>query len=203
MNIRSVTAAIATLASLASFPQLASAQSGSIAGFGGLTINDTQSPSLFGGNVSVELTPQIRAVGEIGRVADVLPSTVNALVAFTPIDLRVSAFYGEGGVRFVPAPTSRVSPYVEATAGFARLQTRISGAGSTIDPFARAALRFLDTTEPVTGVGGGVLISGGPVVVDLGYRYKKIMTRGVLQDVLSLGDGFTSQQARIGVGVRF
>ena len=41
------------------------------------------------------------------------------------------------------------------------------------------------------------------VVVDIGYRYQKIFTNTALQDFLSAGDGFSSQQARVGVGVRF
>jgi hypothetical protein len=202
MKTRILPAAVVFVASLLTVSP-ASAQGGSVAGFGGFTLSNSQSPSLFGGSIAVDLTPHIQAIGEAGRISDVLPSTVASLIAFTPIDLRVSAFYGEGGVRFVSAPASRVTPYVEATAGVARLRTGFSGASSTIDPFARAALRFFDTTEPLAGVGGGVMFRAGPVVVDAGYRYKKFFTTGALQDFLSAGDGFTSQQARIGVGVRF
>lgn len=203
MTTRTLTVAFATIVTWLVFSPVAFAQGGTVGGFGGLSISNTRSPSLFGGNVAVEITPQVLAVGEVGRISDVLPSTVTSLIAFTPIDLRVSAFYGEAGVRFLPSSATRVSPYLEASAGVARLRTGFSGAGSTIDPFARAALRFFDATEPLAAVGGGVLFRGGPLVVDVGYRYKKIFTNSTLQDFLSTGDGFTSQHVRVGVGVRF
>jgi hypothetical protein len=64
---------------------------------------------------------------------------------------------------------------VETTAGFARLTTGFTGAGSTADSIVNTGLRFLDRTEPMLGAGGGVLVQGGPLVVDLGDRYEKIL----------------------------
>lgn len=49
-----------------------------------------------------------------------MPSLLSTIVAFTPVDMRVSAWYGEGGVR-------TVRPYNEATAGSARLSTGVAG----------------------------------------------------------------------------
>jgi hypothetical protein len=51
---------------------------------------------------------------------------------------------------------------------------RFSGAGAA-DPFVATALRFLDRTEPMLGAGAGVAFTGGPVTLDLGYRYKRIL----------------------------
>jgi opacity protein-like surface antigen len=51
-------------------------------------------------------------------------------------------------------------------------------------------------------VGGGVIVQGGPVFMDLGYRYKKVMAGDSLQGLLTGGD-FTVNQVRFGVGVRF
>jgi opacity protein-like surface antigen len=100
------------------------------------------------------------------------------------------------------APSSRaVRPYAEATAGFARLRTGFTGPGSA-DGFVNGALGLFDTTEPLLGVGGGVLVQGGPVFLDLGYRYKKIMAGDSLQSLLTAGD-VSVNQVRIGVGVRF
>jgi len=53
------------------------------------------------------------------------------------------------------------------------------------------------------GVGGGVLLQGGPVHVDLGYRYKRILTGSVMSSILSAGQELQTHQVRFGVGVRF
>ena len=96
-------------------------------------------------------------------------------LAFTRLDLTASAFYGEGGVRLLAAPRSAVSPYVEGTAGVAHLRFGVNGLGSTTDALIRAALNLVDTRDPIFGVGGGVLMQGGPLQIDLGYRYKRIL----------------------------
>ena len=54
------------------------------------------------------------------------------------------------------------------------------------------------------GVGGGVMLNGGPVVVDAGYRYKKIAAGNSLASALTLGNnGIEVNQVRVGVGFRF
>ena len=60
----------------------------------------------------------------------------------------------------------------------------------------------LDTTKPLVGVGSGVIVQGGPVFLDLGYRYSKIFAGNSLQGLLVGGD-VSVNQVRIGVGVRF
>jgi opacity protein-like surface antigen len=65
-------------------------------------------------------------------------------------------------------------------------------------------LSFLGSTEPVVGAGGGVVIGAGPLALDLGYRYKRILANGALSTAFSLGNGgYDVNQVRIGVGVRF
>jgi hypothetical protein len=136
-------------------------------------------------------------------MANVLPAFVNLPLSFLPIDFRVSAFYGEGGVRLLAAPRSAVSPYVEATAGFARMSVNIPGLGSAANSAVRSALGFLDTTEPLAGVGGGLLFHGGPVLFDVGYRYKQILGEGVFATLLGAGEHIGTHQVRAGIGVRF
>jgi opacity protein-like surface antigen len=189
------------LAVALSIPSVAHAQKGQVQGFGGLTFGDVTSSSTFGGSLAVPLGSNLQIIGEGGRMTDVVPSLLGTIVNLTPVDLRVSAWYGEGGLRFI-APGGAVRPYVETTAGFARLTTVFAGAGSTADPIVNTGLRFLDSTEPMLGAGGGVLVQGGPLVVDLGYRYKKILASDSLQGLLTGGD-FSVNQVRIGVGVRF
>ena len=170
--------------------------------FGGFTFGNTTSASTFGGSVTAPLAASMQIVAEAGRLEDVMPSTIGTLLDFTPVDVRLSAWYAEGGVRFLTSPRSVVTPYAEATAGFARLSTGFGGAGSA-DRFVNTALRFLDRTEPLLGAGGGVMVRGGPLTLDLGYRYKKILASDSLASVLTPGEGVKVSQARIGIGVRF
>ena len=202
-----LTAALAAL-SMFVVPGRVQAQT-SIDGFGSLTMSEISSfgeagvPFDFGGRVGFEVVPGVQLFGEFGRIGNVLPEIVSLPLSFAPVDISVSAFYGEGGVRLLAAPRSAVSPYVEGTAGVSHLRLGVSGLGSTGDAIARAALNFVDTREPLFGVGGGVLLHGGPLRIDLGYRYKRIMTDGGLGSILSAGQGLQAHQVRFGVGVGF
>jgi hypothetical protein len=173
-----------------------------VGGFGGFTFGGTTTAPTFGGSIGAPLAPHIQIVAEAGRLDDVMPATIGSLIDLTPFDARVSAWYGEAGVRFVASPRSAVTPYAEATAGFARMQSGFAGAGRA-GPFVDAALRFFDRTEPLLGAGGGVVLRGGPIALDLGYRYKKILASDSLQALMTGGNGITVSQARIGLGVSF
>jgi hypothetical protein len=200
---------ILSAALLCALPAAARAQSAntSVQGFGGLTFGTSSvlggasmAPTL-GGTVAAGLTPNIQIVGEVGRLSDIKPPLFD-LLDFTPVNLRVSAWYGEGGVRFIASPRSAVRPYAEATAGMARLSTGLSGFGGRTDVLVNTGLAFLNRTEPLLGVGGGVLLEGGPLALDIGYRYKQILATGVAS-ALNAGNGYRVHEARIGFGVRF
>jgi hypothetical protein len=175
-----------------------------IEGFGGMTFGaGSTSASTFGGSVALPLTDHIQVVGEAGRMTDLKSSAFDLLSGFTPVDVRLSAWYGEGGIRFIASPRSAVRPYVEATAGMARLSAGVDGAGR-YDPLANGALAFLGSTEPMLGVGAGVLLQGGPVLLDAGYRYKKITGGNAIASALTLGgNAIEVNQFRVGVGIRF
>jgi hypothetical protein len=189
-------------------PRLSAAQ-GSVDGFGALSLNRFSSldgsslPLDFGGRVSVDLVPGVQAVGEFGRIGNVLPTVIDLPLSLLPFDVRASAFYGEGGVRFLGAPRSAVTPYLEATAGIARVNFHVGGLGPTADTFTRAALNLFDRTDPIAGAGAGVMFRGGPVLVDVGYRYKQIFADSLVGTLLSAGQGLRSHQVRFGLGVRF
>ena len=198
-------------AALAAFlvPAAARAQSGTseVQGFGGMTFGTSSTfgastASTFGGRVAMGLTPNLQVIGEGGRLSDIKPPLFD-LLGFTPVDLRVSAWYGEAGVRFLTSPHSVIRPYAEATAGFARLSTGLSGIGGTTGRVIDVGLNFFNRTEPMLGAGGGVLVQGGPVSLDLGYRYKKIMAGNTVASALNAGNAYTVNQVRVGVGVRF
>lgn len=199
---------ILAAASLVVVPRSSSAQT-SLDGFGGLSLsqissfNDSTVPFDFGGRVGFEVAPGFQLVGEFGRLGNVLPEIVSLPLSFAPVSLRVSAFYGEGGVRLLAPTRSVIRPYVEGTAGVAHLQFGIGGLGATGDAIARAALNLVDTSDPVLGGGGGILIQSGPLNVDLGYRYKRILTEEGFGSLVSLGQNLQSHQVRFGIGVRF
>jgi opacity protein-like surface antigen len=62
---------------------------------------------------------------------------------------------------------------------------------------------MVDTRDPMFGAGGGVLMRAGPLQVDLGYRYKRIVANSVLSSVLGAGQDLEAHQVRFGVGARF
>jgi hypothetical protein len=177
---------------------------GTIEGFGGLSVSSADLDAAnVGGTVSFAATPHVHFIGEVGRLGNVLPPVSDAVFSFAGTGVRASAFYGEGGVRLVAAPGASVSPYGEATAGIARLNVSVSGLGGIAGTAASLATTFLDRSGPVAGVGTGVLIHAGPVLFDLGYRYKQIFAPEPLGTVLGLGQELRSHQLRAGVGVRF
>ena len=190
-------------------PAAARAQTGnsSVQGFGGMTFGTssflpkTSAAPTLGGVVAVGLTDNIQAIGEVGRMSHIEPSLYD-LLEFTPVDFNLSAWYWEGGVRFIGSPRMAVRPYAEATAGIARMHASLSGFGDRFDPFINAALQFMNTNEPVLGGGVGILLERGPLSVDVGYRYKKINAGG-LSSIINAGNAYQINEARFGIGVRF
>lgn len=198
--MKHLSGAVVLLALVLGWPAPASAQNGQVQGFGGLTFGDVTSSSTFGGGIAAPLGDNMQVIVEGGRMTDVVPSLIGTIVDFTPIDFGVSAYYGEAGIRLLGPSRSAVRPYVEATAGFARLRTNFHG--TPADGIVNTALGLFDRTEPLLGIGGGVIVQGGPLFIDLGYRYKKILAEDSLQAFITGGD-FSVNQVRFGVGVRF
>jgi hypothetical protein len=177
---------------------------GTLSGFGGVSIagNGSSAPDL-GGNLAFELTPGVELIAEAGRAGNVLPSLANTIFSATNTGLRASALYAEGGARFVLVPRSHVSPYAEATAGIARLDVTSTRLGSVSGALASTAVALLGRTGPVAGAGGGILLGVGPVIFDVGYRYKQFFPPEPLETVLGFGQPLRSHQVRVGLGVRF
>jgi hypothetical protein len=201
--------AFAALVAVLSLAPARSYAQTSLDGFGALPMNqlsalgDSGVPFDFGGRVGFEVVPGVQLMGEFGRLGNVMPDFIDAGLAFTNLDLRLSAFYGEGGVRLLASPRSAVSPYVEGSAGVAHLRLGFGGVNGTAAAIARAALNFVDTRDPMVGAGGGILFHGGPLQFDLGYRYKRILADSALTSFLSVGQQLDAHQVRFGVGVRF
>ena len=185
-----------------SIPVLASAQDAKsdVHGFVGATAGTatfgTAVSTTFGGRVGLGLTRHIQIVGEGGRLAGFKSAPFELLGLFTAT-VRVSAFYGEGGMRFIAVPRPAVRPYAEVTAGVTRLNASLSG------PAVDTSSLRINTTRPTFGAGGGVLLDAGPVSIDVGYRYKRIAPGDTIIGTLNDGKDYVVNQVRVGVGVRF
>lgn len=178
--------------------------SAAVAGFGGVSLNGSTiaTPDL-GGNLSFEITPGVQVLAEVGRVGNVLPPLADTIFSAANTGIRASALYAEGGVRFKLAPRSNVSPYAEASAGISRLDVSSTRLGPIAGGLTSAGIALLGRNAPLVGAGGGVLIGAGPVVFDVGYRYKQFFPSDPLELVLGLGQPLRSHQVRAGFGVRF
>ena len=202
--MRRMIAAAALAVAMLAVPAVARAQNGNfqVQGFGGVTVRGISTAETFGGNIAVPLTSHVQIVAEGGRMNDVRSPTLASLLDLTPVDVGLSAYYGEAGVRILGSSERAVRPYAEATAGFARLRTSVSGINADEYGLINAGLQYLDATRPMLGVGTGVLLQGGPIVVDLGYRFNKISAGNAIQTALAGGD-IGVHQFRFGLGVRF
>ena len=182
---------------------LAKEHRSSVQGFGVLGVGSmTTTNANFGGLVTGSLTRNVQIVGEAGRIDNILPSTTQTLISLSPVGFGISAWYGEGGVR-VTGGSSGVRPYAETLAGIARLHPEVSGIGSGLPSvIADVGLRFLDRTSPVATVGGGVTFEGGAFVADIGYRHRRVFSDSWM-DALALGGSLSTNELRLGIGVRF
>jgi hypothetical protein len=197
---------VAAAVAVCALPSPASAQTKTeVEGFGGLTFGSSTfgstSSSTFGGRVAFDLLPTMQIVGEGGRMTDI-KSPLFDFLEYTPVGVRVSAWYGQAGVRFISS-RSAVRPYVETTAGIARLMPSVTGVDGRADAIVDTGLAFLNRTEPILGAGGGVLVQGGAVTLDVGYRYNKIFAGNTIASALNAGSDYNINQVRVGVGVRF
>jgi opacity protein-like surface antigen len=49
-----------------------------------------------------------------------------------------------------------------------------------------------------------VIVQGGPLAIDVGYRYKRILAGGAVSQAFTLGGGaYEVNQVRVGIGFRF
>jgi hypothetical protein len=183
-------------------PAAAQGRGGFAQAFGGLVVRDFGSAPTFGGAVSVPTSDNVHVILEGGRISDMLSPTLDLLLDFTPVDVRLSSLYGQAGVRIIASPGRAARPYGEAAFGFARMSTDFDGASPEAEAIVDTALQFLDRTEPLVGVGGGVVLQGGPLIVDVGYRYTKVLSENPVQSLLSGGD-LSVNQFRVGVGFGF
>ncbi len=176
---------------------------GSAVGFGGFSVDRIAEPMpSLGGTLTVALAEHIHLIGEVGRLGNVVPSVASSLLEVPGV--RVSALYGEAGVRALAGGSNSViRPYVEGTFGMSRLDVSSTRLNSFGNALIVAGTSFLDRNSPTVGVGGGVLAQAGPMVFDVGYRYKELLDSNTLSTVLGLGQGLRTHDVRVGIGFRF
>jgi opacity protein-like surface antigen len=196
------------LVSASAWPAVARAQGGTgdVHGFAGVTaatstFGTAVSPT-FGGRVGVGLSERIQLVGEAGRLAGISSDPFD-LLGFQDLRVRVSAYYGEGGVRFIASPGATIRPYAEATIGAARMNADLIGADGNADGLVEIARNALNRTQRMLGAGGGILVVRGSLSVDIGYRYKNVSGGDSIVEALSAGLGYQVHQVRGGLGFRF
>jgi hypothetical protein len=200
---RSILSAAGLITALvAAAPAAAQDRGGFAQAFGGLTMRDFASAPTFGGAVSVPTTDNLHVIVEGGRFSDLMSPTLATLIDFTPVDVRLSGLYGQAGVRIIAGPGRAARPYGEAAVGLARMSPSFSGINPEAEAIANTALQFLARTEPLVGLGAGVVLQGGPLVVDFGYRYTKLMSDNPVQSLLAGGD-LGVNQFRVGIGFGF
>jgi opacity protein-like surface antigen len=193
-----------TLSLLSAVPSLAQTERGYVTGVGGFAAStDTTSGNVLF-DAGVRVAPHLLVFGNLGQFHNLQPSDAEPAVDSTMATLsgtqglnvigtaRVPALYSVGGVRYELPTRARVSPYVSAGLGFARLSpTAQFTYASGVLPDGSTPLVGTDvTSQLVTAgyfrappaenafmytIGTGVDI---PVAqhwaVDVGYRFSRV-----------------------------
>jgi opacity protein-like surface antigen len=152
---------------------------------------------IYGGSVGVPVANHVELFGEIGRLrnaigpdlSDRLAASEAAIRASTTaqfgqeftvdFDARVPTWYGIGGIRYVWPVRGTLRPYVEAAAGFARLdpEVHLSINSQPLDAEAAGLTGIgpdLQRIESAAAGGAGVSFTFWRIRVEGGYRYMRI-----------------------------
>lgn len=172
-------------------PTWAQSEHGFIRGLGGLTFGSTETASIVGGGVGVNLGDDIQITGEFGRIHNVMPKDISEmlddLADLLTLELGVPVnfgatlptIYGLGGVRYNVPTASRIRPFVEAQVGFANISADIEAEvfGIDVSDEVQEEADLDSATEFLLGLGGGIGIGlTDALAVDIGYRYGRIFT---------------------------
>ena len=180
----------ALLLALSAAPALAQ-PTGFVRGLGGVSFV-SEPGAMFGGTVGIRVTDSIHAIGDVGRMTNILPRSIqrdldiaarqfgNFFGAPLTIDLKAPGLYVSGGLRLSRAVASRIDVFAEGGAGVARgtSDIRARAGGADVSQQVTAMLRLQHSvTRPLIAVGGGVWIPlTGRFRVDVGYRFLRIFT---------------------------
>ena len=190
MRLRQLNAAI-IFTMLAAGPALAQGSDrGFVRGLGGVSFAGETS-AIYGGGGGFRVGRNLTITGEVGRIQNVIPQDFVDQLALAedliegefglPITLEASipALYFIGGIRADIPTSGRLKPFVEASAGVARLNLNVHAEFSGIDVSDELndVLEDEELSEFMLAIGGGVTMQvSGSCWIDAGYRYHRINT---------------------------
>ena len=204
MNVKTIIAAVvALLIATSSHAQ----DKGYVQGVGGLTFQSEIS-GLFGGEVGVNITRDVQIYGQVGRMINILPKSIQddlddaaqSLTVLTgdrwQFDGKIPATYFGGGVKLLIPTGARVRPFVTAGVGAATMKASIKeiDLGEILDDLIDEG--FIDEgdvrgTEFAFEFGGGLSIPVGVrMQIEGGYRLMRISSINVSRFVGSVGIRF-------------
>ena len=195
--IRYATTCVCTVAWLAFSPAVAVAQGTAadmrwfVGGLGGLTFG-TETSGAIGGQFGVRVGPGLFAIGEVGRMQNVIPNEVNddlrdfadqveeVLGVPIALDVSVPATYGFGGLRWVQ-PRPGIALFLEGGVGVGDVHIKVEEAevlGLDVTDEVENAIGDDDNaTKFLLALGFGITTRlGQAAVLDAGYRYSRIAT---------------------------
>jgi hypothetical protein len=186
------TRALQILALIGTLASPAAAQTGSrisVHALGGVTFV-TETSAAVGGGVTIAVHPHVQLLGEMGRLTNIMPKSVQRdLDAVVPqlaplfgsslsIDGQLGGVYGVAGARFVGTAVHRTAAFAELALGGVRLATRIHATSATGDVSAPVTTTLGvpgPEIHPMMLLGAGAAIDVHTrVVVDVGYRYMRV-----------------------------
>lgn len=197
------------VASLLTFaPAAASAQDrGFVGGHFGVTFG-TEAAPFVSGEVAGHVTRDLQIYGTVGRMNNVLPSSVQddlddvsqflTLVTRVRWDFEASApaFFGTAGVRYLVPTGTPARPYVLGGVGFANIGIKVEEVdlGDVTDDLVDDGYLDDDNINKLAlEFGGGLIVPVKSMYIDLGYRFMKLMD----------ADDVNISRAYGGIGVRF
>ena len=189
-------------------PTAASAQErGLVGGQFGMTFG-TETAPFFVGEVAGHVSRDLQIYGTVGRMNNVLPSSVQdtlddvsaLLTLLTRVrwEFEASAptFFGTAGVRYLVPTGAAARPYVQSGIGFANIALTVEeiDLGDVTDDLVDEGYLDDDKINKL-GIefGGGVIIGAKSMFLDVGYRFMKLLDT----------DDVNISRAYGGIGVRF
>jgi opacity protein-like surface antigen len=159
---------------------------------GGVTFQHAAG-GLFGGGIAYTASKHVEVLGEVGGLTNILPKATAAdlnkaaatLVANGTTPFTYSAkrpgVYGLGAIRLTSKMSrSGLQAFVEGGMGLAHVTSKISAQSAGVDKtsaFVALIAPLPSATRPMCTAGVGLSIRAGKrSVVDLGYRYGRILT---------------------------
>lgn len=189
-------------------PVAAAAQDrGLVGGHFGVTFG-TEAAPFFAGEVAGHVARDVQIYGTIGRMHNVLPSSVqddlddvSALLSIVTglhwdFEAAAPAFFGTAGVRYLMPTGGAARPYVQGGLGFANIGITVEEVDFgdvTDDLVSEGYLDDENINKLAIEVGGGVIVPMRSIFIDVGYRFMKLMD----------ADDVNISRAYGGIGFRF